>query len=50
MAEFDALEQTILMDIAGAPDEAALESVRVSALGKKGSVSALLATLGKMTP
>jgi phenylalanyl-tRNA synthetase alpha chain len=50
VAEFDALEQTILTDIAGAPDEAALESVRVSALGKKGSVSALLATLGKMTP
>ena len=50
MAEFDALEQTISADIAGAADEAALESVRVSALGKKGSVSALLATLGKMTP
>jgi len=33
-----------------AADEAALESVRVSTLGKKGSVSALLATLGKMTP
>ncbi len=50
MAEFDALEQTILTEIAGAADEAALEAVRVSALGKKGSVSALLATLGKMTP
>jgi phenylalanyl-tRNA synthetase alpha chain len=50
VAEFDALEQTILTDIAAAVDEAALESVRVSALGKKGSVSALLATLGKMTP
>ena len=50
MAEFDALEQTISADIAGAADEAALEAVRVSALGKKGSVSALLATLGKMTP
>ena len=50
MAELDALEQTILADIAAAADEAALESVRVSTLGKKGSVSALLATLGKMTP
>ena len=31
-------------------DEAALEAVRVAALGKKGSISALLATLGKMSP
>src|SRR5690606_28788847 len=36
--------------IAAAGDEAALEAVRVSALGKKGSVSALLATLGSMAP
>ena len=28
----------------------ALETARVAALGKKGSISALLATLGKMTP
>ena len=40
----------ILADIAAASDEAALEAVRVAALGKKGSVSALLATLGKMSP
>jgi len=44
------LEQTILGQIAAAADEAALESVRVAALGKKGSISALLATLGKMSP
>src|SRR5471030_304012 len=31
-------------------DEAALEAVRVAALGKSGSVSALLKTLGSMTP
>jgi phenylalanyl-tRNA synthetase alpha chain len=36
--------------IAAATDEAALEAVRVAALGKKGSVSALLATLGTMPP
>jgi phenylalanyl-tRNA synthetase alpha chain len=36
--------------IAAAQDEAALEAVRVGALGKKGSVSALLATLGGMAP
>ena len=39
-------------DLAGSkpPNEAALENVRVAALGKKGSISALLATLGKMSP
>jgi phenylalanyl-tRNA synthetase alpha chain len=36
--------------IAAAADEPALETVRVAALGKKGSVSALLATLGTMPP
>jgi phenylalanyl-tRNA synthetase alpha chain len=34
--------------IAGATDEAALETTRVAALGKKGSISALLASLGAM--
>lgn len=50
MSEIDQLQTTILAEIAAASDEAALEAVRVSALGKKGSVSALLATLGKMSP
>ena len=36
--------------IAAAGDEAALDAVRVGALGKKGSVSALLASLGTMAP
>src|SRR5690606_6373024 len=36
--------------IAAAGNEAALDAVRVAALGKKGSVSALLATLGTMAP
>ncbi|KAA5601846.1 phenylalanine--tRNA ligase subunit alpha [Blastochloris sulfoviridis] len=44
------LERTILDAVAAAGDEAALEAVRVAALGKKGSVSALLAQLGKMSP
>jgi phenylalanyl-tRNA synthetase alpha chain len=44
------LEQEIGAAITGAADEAALEAVRVSALGKSGSVSALLKTLGGMTP
>ena len=50
MSDLAALEQQILDQIAAASDEAALEAVRVSALGKKGSISALLATLGKMSP
>src|SRR3954454_16836344 len=50
MSDLAALEQTILGQIASASDEAALETVRVAALGKKGSISALLATLGKMSP
>ena len=50
MADVNALEQEILTAIAGAADEAALEAVRVGALGKSGSVSALLKTLGAMTP
>jgi phenylalanyl-tRNA synthetase alpha chain len=50
MSDLTTLEQSILTDIAAAADEAALESVRVAALGKKGSISALLSTLGKMSP
>jgi phenylalanyl-tRNA synthetase alpha chain len=44
------LEQDILAAVAGAGDEAALEAVRVAALGKSGSVTALLKTLGTLTP
>ena len=50
MSDLAHLEKDLLADIAAVPDEAALEAVRVSALGKRGSVSALLATLGKMSP
>src|SRR5215218_8540482 len=50
MTDLAQLESEILGQIAAAGDEAALEAVRVAALGKKGSISALLATLGKMTP
>ncbi|ABD86022.1 phenylalanine--tRNA ligase subunit alpha [Rhodopseudomonas palustris] len=50
MSDLAALQHTILADIAAASDEAALEAVRVAALGKKGAISALLATLGKMSP
>jgi phenylalanyl-tRNA synthetase alpha chain len=50
MSDLSALKTETLAAIAGAVDEAALEAVRVAALGKKGSISALLATLGKMSP
>jgi phenylalanyl-tRNA synthetase alpha chain len=50
MTDIQALERDILGAIASAPDEAALEAIRVSALGKKGSISELLKTLGTMTP
>src|SRR6202166_2474375 len=50
MTDLAQLESQILADIAAAGDEAALEAVRVAALGKKGSISALLSTLGKMSP
>jgi phenylalanyl-tRNA synthetase alpha chain len=50
MSDFSDLETQTLSAIAAASDESALEVVRVGALGKKGSISALLATLGKMSP
>ena len=49
MSDIATLEQQIGGAISAASDEAALETVRVSALGKSGSVSALLKTLGAMT-
>lgn len=50
MSELSTLEGTLLGEIAAAGSEEALEAVRVAALGKKGSVSGLLATLGSMPP
>ena len=50
MTDLDQLEQTLLADIAAAGDEAAIEAVRIAALGKKGSVSERLKTLGSMSP
>ncbi|MGL4320019.1 MAG: phenylalanine--tRNA ligase subunit alpha [Paracoccaceae bacterium] len=46
----DTLKIKYLAAVAAAADEAALEEVRLSALGKKGEISALMATLGKMDP
>src|SRR5581483_9481168 len=50
MSDIAQLEQELTQAIAAAADEAALEAVRVAALGRNGSVTALLKTLGVMTP
>jgi phenylalanyl-tRNA synthetase alpha chain len=46
----DALNADILAAIAAADSPDALEAVRVAAMGKQGSVTALLKTLGGMSP
>ncbi len=48
--QIETLRTELSAAIAAADNEAALDAVRVAALGKKGSVSALLATLGSMAP
>ncbi len=50
MTDTAGLEKQILAEIAGAGDEAALEAVRVAALGRNGSITALLKTLGALPP
>ena len=50
MSDIAQLEQKTLAEIAAASDDAALEAVRVAALGKNGSLTALLKTLGPLPP
>ncbi|TCD16043.1 phenylalanine--tRNA ligase subunit alpha [Oricola cellulosilytica] len=50
LQELEHLEENLMADIASASDEAAIEAVRVGAIGKKGTVSERLKTLGRMTP
>ncbi|MGC6535486.1 MAG: phenylalanine--tRNA ligase subunit alpha [Parvibaculales bacterium] len=50
MSDATQLEADITAAIEAADNPAALEEVRVASLGKKGSVSALLKTLGGMSP
>ncbi len=49
MSELQELETEILASLDAADDEAALEAVRVAALGKKGSISQRMRTLGSMS-
>ena len=46
----DDLKQKYLTLVAAASDEAAIEDLRVQALGKKGEISLQMRELGKMTP
>jgi len=46
----DDLKQKYLSQIADAADEAALEDIRIGAVGKKGEVALKMRELGKMTP
>src|SRR5476649_490790 len=50
MTDISSLQSDILAQVAAAGDEAALEAVRLAALGKKGSISELMKTLGGMSP
>ena len=50
MSELLSLENDITAQINNAVDEPALEQIRVGAIGKKGSISEKMKTLGKMTP
>ena len=50
MTDFKQIETELSAEIAAARDAATVEAVRVAALGKQGSVSALLKTLGAMSP
>ena len=50
MTDLSNLEADLTARVAAAADLASLEAVRVEALGKTGSISELLKTLGRMTP
>ena len=50
MSDLLSLENDIITQINNAADEQSLEDIRVGAIGKKGTVSEKMKTLGKMTP
>jgi phenylalanyl-tRNA synthetase alpha chain len=50
MTDLAQLENEILADVAAAADDGALETVRIAALGKNGTITALLKTLGALPP
>ncbi|MDH3668144.1 MAG: phenylalanine--tRNA ligase subunit alpha [Paracoccaceae bacterium] len=50
MQDLDPVRARVLAEVAAAGDEAAIEAVRVTALGKKGEISLMMRELGKMSP
>ncbi|MEL6791748.1 MAG: phenylalanine--tRNA ligase subunit alpha, partial [Pseudomonadota bacterium] len=50
MTDLNALETDLTQQIDTATDEKALDAIRVAALGKKGTISDLMKTLGKVPP
>jgi phenylalanyl-tRNA synthetase alpha chain len=50
MSDIEAIQTKLVSEIEAAADAGAVEALRVSALGKAGSITALLKTLGGMTP
>ncbi|MBS0384594.1 MAG: phenylalanine--tRNA ligase subunit alpha, partial [Proteobacteria bacterium] len=48
--DLEELERSLMGRVDAANDEAALEAVRVDALGKQGAISALMRNLGSMSP
>jgi|CEGD01.1.fsa_nt_gi phenylalanyl-tRNA synthetase alpha chain len=50
MDKLDELRSTLLAAVADAPDADALDKVRVSALGKKGQITDMMKSLGRMDP
>src|SRR5881394_3702562 len=50
MTDLTKLEADLTARVGAAADLAALEAIRVEALGKTGSISELLKTLGRMSP
>ena len=50
MSDIEAIRAQLLGEIEAAADAGAVEALRVAALGKAGSITALLKTLGGMTP
>ena len=50
MSDIETLSKAVLAAIAAAKTLDALDTVRVAALGKQGSISALLKTMGQMSP
>jgi phenylalanyl-tRNA synthetase alpha chain len=49
MSDFDTVQNNLLSQIAMASDDTELEAIRIAALGKSGSITALLKTLGAMS-